>query len=141
MKKWSITLLVAFAIQAQAADDNVTYNYLMVTNADGNCTPLVAEGLKMTFTNGNLTATSADGTTTTLPLASLATMVFAENADGAATVIDSTADSDRQGTVEVYSLSGTCLGTFESMSQLKATLKAGIYVVKQNGTTKKISVK
>ena len=138
MRQWVLFILTAMAMQAQA--DDVTYKYLVFTTDSGTKTFVASEGLKLTVSNGSLVATAADGTTTTMPLATLTSMAFAESASGATGLAETPLGTGQQ-SVEVFTLAGIRLGTFSSTTQLRQALGAGIYLVKQNGTTKKITVK
>ena len=91
--------------------------------------------------NGYLVASNDGETTATFELASLVSMAFADTATSVVTAIDGTLGTAQEGEVEAYNLSGVRLSTFSSMSQLKSALGRGIYIVKQNGTTKKITLK
>lgn len=139
MKKWIAIIVATIAMQAQA--DDFTYKYLVMTDASGTETALSAEGLKLSVANGYLVASNDGETTATFELASLVSMAFAETATSVVTAIDGTLGTAQEGAVEAYNLSGVRLGTFSSMSQLKSALGCGIYIVKQNGTTKKITLK
>lgn len=139
MKKWIAIIVATIAMQAQA--DDFTYKYLVMTDASGTETALSAEGLKLSVANGYLVASNDGETTATFELASLVSMAFAETATSVVTAIDGTLGTAQEGEVEAYNLSGVRLGTFSSMSQLKSALGCGIYIVKQNGTTKKITLK
>ena len=139
MKKWIAIILTTIAMQAQA--DDFTYKYLVMTDASGTETALSAEGLKLCVANGYLVASNDGETTATFELASLVSMTFTEEASSVVTAIDSTLGTAQEGEVEAYNLSGVRLGTFGSMNQLKSALGRGIYIVKQNGTTKKITLK
>lgn len=139
MKKWIAIIVATIAMQAQA--DDFTYKYLVMTDASGTETALSAEGLKLSVANGYLVASNDGETTATFELASLVSMAFAETATSVVTAIDGTLGTAQEGEVEAYNLSGVRLGTFSSMSQLKSALGRGIYIVKQNGTTKKITLK
>ena len=68
MKKL-LTMLLAIAALAASAD-NVTYNYLVMKQNEGTLTPLSVVGLELTFSDGLLHATCADGDRT-FTLASL----------------------------------------------------------------------
>ena len=73
MKKLLIlTMLAALTTGARAAE----YNYLVFTLSDGSEQAIVATGLNITFTDGNLVATTGNETLATIPLASLLKMQF-----------------------------------------------------------------
>jgi hypothetical protein len=136
MKKWTLTLLAAAALEAQAGD--YTYKYLVLTDAQGNTTSVSTDGLTLRVPDGNLVATNSLGTAT-FALSQLASMAFSESATSAVTAINALPGNDAP--IEAFTTGGVSMGTFGSMSQLRATLSKGVYIVKQNGTTKKITVK
>jgi hypothetical protein len=135
MKKWILCLMAAFAIQVWAAD--FTYKYLTVKGSDGKQVSLASQDLKLTFADGQLMATNGDGTQT-FELASLASMQFSETES--TTGIDKQVAADSQ-QLNVYTLSGMYVGTFDATSTLDTQLKSGVYVVKQNKKSTKIIVK
>jgi len=135
MKKWILCLMAVVAIQVLAAD--FTYKYLVVKGSDGMQTSLASEGLKLTFDDGQLLAVNDNGSKT-FTLTDLASMHFSET--GSTTGIDKQLTADSQ-ELNVYTLSGMYVGTFDSMSNLKSQLQSGVYVVKQNKKSTKIIVK
>ena len=79
MKKTLLFMtLVAVGISTMWADD-YTYPYLIFSASDGTQTTVSVSALEITFADGQLVAKNGDGTTT-LTLADLATMTFAETA-------------------------------------------------------------
>ncbi len=148
MKKLIVFILAATTLQAWA--DDYAYQYLVLTDVQGNQTAMSTDGLKMTIDNVTLTITNNEGAAKTFYLVSLASMQFSETADNTTTAIETLpTNSDKQGNLEVYNLSGIQIATFDnvSLSQdrvsslLKNTLGKGVYIVKQNGTTKKVTVR
>lgn len=137
MKKWTISLLAAMAIEAQAGD--YVYRYLVVTDVQGNSTSVVTDGLRFTISDGNLVAVNNEGNFT-FTLGQLASMTFSETATNTTTAVDALPVTQAT-TIEAYSLGGARIGCFNSMSQLKNTLAKGVYIVKQNGITKKVTIK
>ena len=137
MKKWTISLLAAMAIEAQAGD--YVYRYLVVTDVQGNSTSVVTDGLRFTISDGNLVAVNNEGNFT-FTLGQLASMAFSETATNTTTAVDALPVTQAT-TIEAYSLGGARIGCFSSMNQLKNTLAKGVYIVKQNGTTKKVTIK
>ncbi|MBQ3631517.1 MAG: dockerin type I repeat-containing protein [Prevotella sp.] len=91
MKKL-LTMLLAIAALAASAD-NVTYNYLVMKQNEGTLTPLSVVGLELTFSDGLLHATCADGDRT-FTLASLASMFFSETATPQPAVLLGDANDD-----------------------------------------------
>ncbi|MCR5197877.1 MAG: hypothetical protein K6D55_03705, partial [Prevotella sp.] len=45
------------------------------------------------------------------------------------------------GDITVYTLSGTLVGSYATMAQAKALLRSGVYIIKYEGKTIKISIK
>ena len=128
MKKTMIlSLLCALFMGAQAAD----YNYLVFTLNDGSEQAIVASNLNITFTDGNLVATTANETLATIPLASLQKMQFSEsNATGiSALPLDSNDDIKA-----IYDLQGR-------MMPLDTQLPKGTYILKTSSRTIKVFVK
>jgi hypothetical protein len=133
MKRNLITLFIAglLSLPASASD----YNYLTLTLQNGQEQSLVASGLTITFSGGNLVAT-VGGTTTTIALSSLEKMAFTTEATSISTV-----ETAKDGApLHAYSLQGIDLGTFDSVDQLRSQCGKGVYVVKQNDRTSKIAV-
>lgn len=135
MKKWILCMMAAIAIQVWAAD--FTYKYLVVKTSDGTQVSLASEGLKLTFADGQLVAVNNSGSKS-FELASLSSMLFAET-ESTTGIARTTSVAD--GRVEVYTLSGMYVRTFDTSSTLKTQLKSGVYVVKQNNKSTKIIVK
>ena len=135
MKKlFAVAALCAMSL-ATMAD---AYRYLTVTNTDGTSQSLdVSNGLTITFAGGNMIAT--DGTnTTTLPLSSLATMAFT---DEAAAIERLAAGLAANATVQLFSMDGKLVGTYDAAALRQASLGKGVYMVRSGSTTKKIVVK
>ena len=137
MKTWTISLLAAIAIEAQAGD--YVYKYLVVTDAKGNVKSLTTEGLKLMIADGSLVAVNSEGTAA-FTLTQLASMALSETALNTATAME-TLPVTQETAIEAFTLGGVSLGTFSNMSQLRSELVKGVYIIKQNGTTKKITVK
>ena len=138
MKKLIVILLAIVAIGAQA--DDFTYKYLVMSESDGAKTYLDVEDLELTFANGVLSARNS-ARSYTFTLASLSSMQFAQTS-GPTTAVSQPSSLDTQSSpVEVFTLSGVSRGSFSSLSEMKSSLPAGIYLVKQNGTTTKITVR
>lgn len=134
MKKLMMTLLtVMLAVGAQAYD----YPYLTFENADGSQSSVSVESLTLTVSGNQIVAVGADGTHT-FPLASLGKMFFSKEA---AQTTGITTVNDAASPVEVFSVAGVSLGTFQSAGEAQSQLKPGVYVVKQGKRTLKTVVK
>lgn len=121
-----LTLLCALYLGARAAD----YNYLVFTLNDGSEQAIVANGLNITFTDGNLVAATASETLATIPLATLQKMQFSESTTG---ISDLPTDGDDD-IKAIYDLQGR-------MMPLDTQLPKGTYIVKTNRRTIKVHVK
>ena len=127
MKRMMIlTLLCALYMGARAAD----YNYLVFTLSDGSEQAIVANGLNITFTDGNLVAATASETLATIPLATLQKMQFSESTTG---ISDLPTDGDDD-IKAIYDLQGR-------MMPLDTQLPKGTYIVKTSRRTIKVFVK
>ena len=76
MKKTIITMLIALVALFASAE---TYNYLKFTKTNGTSVTYSVEGLKLTYSNTNVTVTNVDGTAT-LALAEVQDMYFTNEA-------------------------------------------------------------
>ena len=126
-------LSAILALTTAHADD---YPYLTFETQDGNTQSVAVSGLTLTIADGNLVA--ANGTQTlTLALSDLTKMYFASEA----TSIDElTSKLPTDGVAEVFTLAGVSLGQ-HSLNALRSTLNAGVYIIKVNGQTLKVTVK
>ena len=128
MKRLTIlTLLSVITLATRAAD----YNYLVFTLNDGSEQAIVATNLNITFTDGNLVATTANETLATIPLATLQKMQFSESntTDISGLPLDSQDDIKA-----IYDLQGR-------MMPLNTQLPKGTYIVKTSSRTIKVFVK
>ena len=121
-----LTLLCALYLGARAAD----YNYLVFTLNDGSEQAIVANGLNITFTDGNLVAATASETLATIPLATLQKMQFSESTTGIS-YLPTDGDDDIKA---IYDLQGR-------MMPLDTQLPKGTYIVKTSRRTIKVHVK
>ena len=76
MKKTIITMLIALVAIFASAE---TYNYLKFTKTNGTSVTYSVEGLKLTYSNTNVTVTNVDGTAT-LALSEVQDMYFTNEA-------------------------------------------------------------
>ena len=127
MKRMMIlTLLCALYLGARAAD----YNYLVFTLNDGSEQAIVANGLNITFTDGNLVAATASETLATIPLATLQKMPFSESTTGIS-ALPTDGDDDIKATSDLQG----------RMMPLDTQLPKGTYIVKTSRRTIKVHVK
>lgn len=120
-----LTLLAASSLAASAYD----FGFLTFTDKDGNAVSIPTETLEICYSDGMLTARSGE-TTLTLPTTSLAKMAFTE--EGVTNAADIVA-AEASGPIQVFSLEGISLGTFNSMTDVTAALAKGNYIMIING--------
>lgn len=129
-KSLILTLLfVLTTVGTRAAD----YQYLVFTLSDGTTQAIAATNLNISFADGNLVATNGSETLATLPLTSLTQMEF--SADGT-TGISQTLNSPfsiLNSENEWYDLNGRKLDAAPSTK--------GVYILKNNSKTIKVSIK
>ena len=122
-----LTMLWTLFMGARAAD----FNYLVFTLNDGSEQAIVATGLNITFTDGNLVATSANETLATIPLITLQKMQFSEsNTTGISNLSTVSLDDIKA----IYDLQGR-------MMPLDTQLPKGTYIIKTSSRTIKVFVK
>ena len=114
-------LLTAFVLAAITTCRAQSFEYLTFEKADGTLVSIPAEGLTLTFADGNLV--SSDGTT--IPLTSLSKMFFTETS-GIATVQANLPE----GAVDAYTPSGIHVGTFGDTRDALNRLPKGFYVIR-----------
>jgi len=130
-------LKIAFVgmMMAAAQSAMADYDYLnVVTTADAT-TSLPVSGLKLTYSDGKLVATSNGSVVYTEELTALSYMYFG-NTNGVKEIQD-----DSNATVEVYTTGGHKVKTLESGKADLSGLPAGAYIIKQGVTTRKIVIK
>ena len=129
MKRLRIVFALLFCTVLCHAED---YPYLSFEKADGSVVSVSVSGLSMTFSDGKLVVANDAGNVGELSVAALSRMFF--SADAA-----SIAETVSQGSTgrEVYTLSGVCVGKYDAAK----SLLAGIYVVKEDGKTFKMTVR
>lgn len=109
---------------------------MVFTTTDGTTHAIAAMGLEMEFGEGNMVATNG-GESLTLPLTELATMEFAGQISGIASV--GTSGFSR---VAVTGINGMPLGNFASLQEAHNALRPGIYIVKnEQGEVTKLIVR
>lgn len=130
MKKTIVlTLLCALSTGMRAAD----YNYLVFTMTDGTQQAVTASNLSITFSDGNLVASSGSATLATIALSDLASMEFSNDSAAGITSISSSSLTIGD-EAEVYDLNGR-------MMPKGMALPKGVYIIKQNGITTKTQVR
>lgn len=133
MRKIVLLLAVCSAVMAQAA----TYSYLVFTNTDATTTSFNVSNLTLTVSGSNLQVTNDKGTVD-LVLTDLASMQFCTSAD-LVTAIENVLDADQP--VQVFSISGSSLGSFGSLMEAAQQLNSGAYVISNGKNSQTIVVK
>ena len=132
MKKVFLLLAVCLAMMTHAS----TYNFLVFTNTEGTKTAFSVKDLMMNVEGSDLQVTNADGTVSIL-LTALKSMQFSE--DSIISAVENVLNADAA--VQVYSVSGSLLGSYGSLMEAAQTLDAGAYVISNGSVTQTIVVK
>lgn len=130
MKRNLLIGMFAIGTTAALAYD---YPYLVFQTTDGNATSVEVSDLTISVNGTSLVVTNGDGTQT-FTLSDLSKMYFSQTAG-----IDDIRDDNGQA-VEVFHLSGQRVGSFIDLRSARQQLEKGIYIVKSNGQTSKISI-
>lgn len=132
MKRTLISMLTLLAVTAASADN---YSYLAFQTADGSTRSIGVESLEMTFSDGKLIA--SNGTESfEISVADLSRMFFSSEATA---IKDISLDADSP--VKVYTVERVCVGSYDNMASASADMGKGVYIVKGEKTTHKITVR
>ena len=132
MKKVFLLLAVCLAMMTHAS----TYNYLVFTNTEGTNTVFSVANLWLNVDGSDLQVTNADGTVSIL-LTALKSMQFSE--DSIISAVENVLNADAA--VQVYSVSGSLLGSYGSLIEAAQTLDAGAYVISNGSVTQTVVIK
>ena len=136
MKKFLISS-VLFMLGLTAGAE--AYPYLSFQYADGSAASFGIGSLSMTFSDsGSKLVVSNGSTSQTLNVADIMKMFFTANDVSGISVVT---PEDTDSRLEVYDISGIYIGKFANARSLGETVEPGIYLVRQNGKTKKIAVR
>ena len=130
MKK--VFLMVAmtlFAIMARSAE----YQYLVFTNTEGTNTALSVNNLTLKINGSQLEVTNDDGSIAFV-LTDLKAMQF--STDGVTLALENVLNADAP--VEVLTVTGVSLGSFDNLRKAASSLKQGVYVITDGKNTQKI---
>ena len=125
-----LALIATFSTNVFSFD----YQYLTFLKSDGSSLSVTAEGLKITFVDGNLVATQG-GQTTTIALTDLNKMYFTSEATGIKLTDSEQLTIDN---AEVYDIQGRRVNG--QWSTVNGQLPRGIYIVKKDGKSTKVIV-
>ena len=132
MKNLFLLLALGFAMMAHAG----TYNYLVFTNQAGSTTAFSVSNLTLNVNGSELQVTNDVGTVNVV-LTDLASMQFSE--DKTATSVENILNADAP--VQVYSVTGSVLGTYGSMVEAAKSLQAGTYVISNGDQSQTVVIK
>ena len=127
-----IALLLAGVLPAMTGE----YDYLVFTNTSGTTTALTVSNLSATVSGSTLAVTNDDGTVN-FTLTELASMQF--SISDSVTAVENVLNGDQP--VQIYSISGTLLGSFDNLVKAVQQLDRGTYVIVQTGKSQKLVVK
>ena len=125
MKKRLLTMSVLAALSGHMMADE--FGYMVFTLNDGTMKSITANGLTLSFTDGNLSAKSGNNELT-IPLNSLKVMAFSKN--GVTAIGDTMADDDSE---EIYDLQGNRV--------TRAEMRKGVYIIKTKNRTYKVNIR
>ena len=114
MKRTLISMLTLLAVTAASADN---YSYLAFQTADGSTRNIGVESLEIS-------------------VADLTRMFFSSEATA---IKDISLDKDSP--VKVYTVEGVCVGSYDNMASASANMGKGVYIVKGEKTTHKITIR
>ena len=132
MKKVFLLFALGFAMMAYAS----TYNYLVFTNQNATTTAFPVNNLTLKVNGNELSVTNNDGTVN-LVLTNLVSMQFSK--DKTITSLENVINADE--IVQVYSVTGASLGTYNSMVEAAKKLSAGTYILSNGKLSQTIVVK
>ena len=132
MKNLFLLLALGFAMMAHAS----TYNYLVFTNQAGTTTAFAVSNLTITVSGTDLQVKNDEGTVS-LILTELASMQFSVDED--VTTLENILYADAP--VQVYSVTGASLGTYNSMLDAAKSLQIGTYIISNGNILQTIVVK
>ena len=127
-------LLTALLMASTTTASSATYEYMVFETSDGTLKSMTANGLKLVYKDGTLTATNGTDSQT-FTLSQLNRMFFSDTKQGDATAITTaTPDDIDDANTEIYDLSGRRLPQGTKPQK-------GLYIFKKGNTTTKKYVK
>jgi hypothetical protein len=127
-----LLLALSLGLMAHAS----TYNYLVFTNQAGTTTAFEVSNLTLKVNGSELQVSNADGTVN-LVLTELASMQF--SIDKTPTSVENVLNADAP--LQVYSITGTLLGTYRSMLEAAKCLNVGTYVISNGDQSQTVVIK
>ena len=131
-----LLLMLASALWIQA--DEYAYPYLIFTNSEGNLTAFQVNNLTMHVNGAQLDVTNDEGTVH-FTLTDLSAMQFSVDSETLSSGLENVLNADAR--IEVYTLEGISLGTFDGLLKAASSLKQGAYVITDGKNTQKIVIR
>ena len=125
-------VVIATTIVAMADD----YPYLTFEKSDGTKQSVAVENLTLDISDGQLVVNSG---TYNFTLTDLTKMYFTTS--DATSIDELTATLPENCTVEVFTLEGVSLGQYDSLQTARPALQQGVFLIKTQGKTLKVTVK
>lgn len=132
MKNLFLLLALCLSMTAYAT----TYNYLVFTNQAGTTTAFKVNNLTLEVDGTDLQVTNEEGTVT-LILSELASMQF--SVDKTVTGVENILHADAP--VQVHSVTGVFMGTYNSMIDAAKCLNMGTYVISSGNQSQTVVIK
>lgn len=130
-----LLLMVASALWMQA--EEYEYPYLVFTNTEGALTAFQVNDLTMHINGTQLDVTNNEGTVQ-FTLTDLSAMQFSVDGE-TLTALENVLNADAR--VEVYTLEGMSMGTFDGLLKAASSLRQGVYVITDGKNTQKIVIR
>ena len=130
-----LLLMVASALWMQA--EEYDYPYLVFTNTEGALTAFQVNDLTMHINGTQLDVTNNEGTVQ-FTLTDLSAMQFSVDGE-TLTALENVLNADAR--VEVYTLEGMSMGTFDGLLKAASSLRQGVYVITDGKNTQKIVIR
>lgn len=130
-----LLLMVASALWMQA--EEYEYPYLVFTNTEGALTAFQVNDLTMHINGTQLDVTNNEGTVH-FTLTDLSAMQFSVDGE-TLTALENVLNADAR--VEVYTLEGMSMGTFDGLLKAASSLRQGVYVITDGKNTQKIVIR
>ena len=127
-----MVMLAAGVLLARAGE----YGYLVFMNTSGSTTALTVSNLSATVNGSTLVVTNDDGAVN-FALTDLASMQFSTT--NIVTAMENVLDGNQP--LQVFSIHGTSLGTYNSLVQAAQQLGTGVYVISNGINAQTIVVK
>ena len=132
MKNVFLLLALSLGLMAHAS----TYNYLVFTNQAGTTTAFKVNNLTLEVDGTDLQVTNDEGTVS-MVLTELASMQFSK--DKTVTGVKDILHADAP--VQVHSVSGVFMGTYNSMIDAAKCLNMGTYVISSGNQSQTVVIK